>query len=53
VPTTAAGETPPPDTLGLWIVNGTVAIHDELRVEVYSNTNESVPIAFTYVLEAM
>jgi len=53
VPTTAAGETPPPDTLGLWIVNGTVTIHDELRVEVFSDTNEPVPIAFTYVLEAM
>jgi len=53
VPTTAAGETPPPDTLGLWIVNGTVGIHDELRVEVYSDTNESVAIAFTYMLEAM
>jgi len=53
VPTTAAGETPPPDTLGLWIVNGTVGIHDQLRVEVYSDTDESVAIAYTYVLEAM
>ncbi|GAH41872.1 unnamed protein product, partial [marine sediment metagenome] len=53
VPTTAAGETPPPDTLGLWIVNGTVGIHDELRVEVYSDTDESVAIAYTYMLEAM
>ena len=53
VPTTAAGETPPPDTLGLWIVNGTVVIHDALRVEVYSNTNENVAIAYTYVLEEM
>lgn len=53
VPTTAAGETPPPDTLGLWIVNGTVVIHDILRVEVYSDTNENVAIAYTYVLEEM
>jgi len=53
VPTTAAGETPPPDTLGLWIVNGTVVVHDTLRVEVYSDTSENVAIAFTYVLEAM
>lgn len=53
VPTTAAGETPPPDTLGLWIVNGTVVIHDALRVEVHSDTNENVAIAYTYVLEAM
>jgi len=53
VPTTAAGETPPPDTLGLWIVNGTVVIHDTLRVEVYSDTSENVAIAYTYVLEAM
>ena len=43
----------PPDTDGLWIVNGTLAIHDELRVEVYSDTDEAVAIAFTYVLEAM
>lgn len=53
VPTTAGVETPPPDTLGLWIVNGTVAIHDTLRVEVYSDTNENVAIAYTYMLEAM
>lgn len=53
VPTTAAGETPPPDTLGLWIVDGTIGIHDTLRVEVYSDTNENVAIAYTYMLEAM
>ncbi len=53
VPTTAAGETPPPDTLGLWIVNGTLVIHDTLRVEVYSNTSENVAIAYTAILEAM
>jgi len=53
VPTTAAGETPPPDTNGLWIVNGTLVIHDLLRVEVHSNTNEIVGIGYTYILEAM
>jgi hypothetical protein len=45
--------TTPPDTDGLWIVNGTVGIHDTLRVEVYSDTNESKAIAYTYMLEAM
>jgi len=53
IPTTAGAETPPPDTLGLWIVNGTVVIHDTLRVEVHSDTNENVAIGYTYVLEAM
>lgn len=53
VPTTAGVETPPPDTLGLWIVNGTVVIHDTLRVEVYSDTNEAVDIGYTAILEAM
>lgn len=53
VPTTAAGETPPPDTLGLWIINGTLVIHDTLRVEVYSDTNENVAIGYTAILEAM
>lgn len=45
--------TTPPDTDGLWIVNGTVGIHEALRVEVYSDTNESVAIAYDYMLEAM
>jgi len=53
VPATVGPETAPPDTLGLWIVNGTIAIHDELRVEVYSDTNENVAIGFTYMLEEM
>ncbi len=45
--------TTPPDTDGLWIVNGTLGIHDTLRVEVYSDTSESKAIAYTYMLEAM
>jgi len=53
VPTTAGTETPPPDTDGLWIVNGTLVIHDLLRVEVHSSINENVAIGFTYILEAM
>jgi len=53
VPTTVGVETPPPDTDALWIVNGTVALHDDLRVEVYSDTNEDVAIAYTYVTGAI
>ena len=53
VPTTAGTETPPPDTDGLWIVNGTLVIHDLLRVEVHSSVNENVAIGYTYILEAM
>jgi len=53
VPTTAAGETPPPDTNGLPIVNGTWVIHDLLRVEVHSSVNEIVAIGYTYILELM
>jgi len=41
------------DTNGLWIVNGTVGIHEALRCEVYSNTDESVAIDYDYMLEAM
>lgn len=45
--------TTPPDTDGLWIVNGTVGIHEALRCEVYSDTDESVAIDYDYMLEAM
>ncbi len=41
------------DTDGLWIVNGSVAIHEALRVEVESDTDESVAIAYDYSLESM
>ncbi len=38
---------------GLWIIAGTVGIHEALRVEVYSSTNESVAIGYDVMLEAM
>jgi len=41
------------DPDGLWIVAGRVGIHEALRVEVYSDTSESVAIAYDYILEAM
>lgn len=41
------------DPDGLWIVNGTVGIHDVLSVAVYSDTNENVAIGYTAILEAM
>lgn len=41
------------DPDGLWIVNGTLVIHDTLKVVVDSNTSESVAIEYTAVLEAM
>ncbi|GAI15259.1 unnamed protein product, partial [marine sediment metagenome] len=55
VPTTTGVETPPPDTLGLWIVNGTVALHADLRVEVYNNTpaDDGKAIGYTYVTGAI
>ncbi|MBA7615790.1 hypothetical protein ES703_23076 [subsurface metagenome] len=53
VPTTVGVETPPPDTDALWIVNGTVAVHDDMRVEVYSDTDEDVAIGYTYATGAI
>ncbi len=41
------------DTDGLWIVNGSVSIHEALRVEIESDTSESVAIAYDYSLESM
>ena len=41
------------DPDGLWIVNGTIGIHEALRCEVYSDTDESVAIDYDYMLEAM
>lgn len=38
---------------GLWIISGVLGIHEALRVEVYSTTNESVAIAYDYMLEVM
>ncbi|GAH53727.1 unnamed protein product, partial [marine sediment metagenome] len=41
------------DPDGLWIVNGTVGLHDVLSVAVYSDTNEGKAIGYTAMLEAM
>jgi hypothetical protein len=38
---------------GLIIVAGMLGIHEALRVEVYSSTNESVAIGYDYMLEVM
>jgi len=40
------------DPDGLWIVNGTVGIHDVLSVAVYSDNSEDVAIGYTAMLEA-
>jgi hypothetical protein len=43
------------DPDGLWIVNGTVGIHEALRVEVYSedSSDNGKSIGYDYMLEAM
>ncbi len=41
------------DPDGLWIITGTLAIHEVLRVEVYSSTNEAVVLNYDYMLEVM
>lgn len=41
------------DPDGLWVVQGVVGIHEALRVEVYSDTNESKAIGYDYMLEVM
>jgi len=41
------------DPDGLWIVNGTVGLHDVLSVAVYSDNSEDVAIGYTAMLEAM
>ena len=43
------------DPDGLWIVNGTVGIHEILRVEVTSNkaTDDGAAIEYDYMMEAM
>jgi len=40
------------DPDGIWVVQSVVAIHEVLRVEVESDTNESVAIGYDYILEA-
>lgn len=43
------------DPDGLWIVNGTIGIHEALRVEVESNNvgDNGLAIDYNYMLEAM
>ena len=43
------------DPDGLWVVNGTVGIHEALRVELQSNraADNGVAIDYDYMLEAM
>jgi len=41
------------DPDGLWIVQAAVGIHEAVRVEVESDTSESVAIAYDYSLESM
>ena len=43
------------DPNGLWIVNGTVGIHEVLRVEVYSNqaSDDGIAVDYDYMLEAI
>ena len=43
------------DPDGLWIVNGTVGIHDVLRVELESNniTDNGKAVDYNYMLEVM
>jgi len=46
---------PGTDPDGLWIINGTVSIHQELRVELYSNdpADDGAAVDYDYMLEAM
>ena len=43
------------DPNGLWIVNGTVGIHEVLRVEIYSNqaSDDGIAVDYDHMLEAM
>jgi len=43
------------DPDGLWIINGTVGIHEALRVEVESNNaaDNGLAVNYDYMLEAM
>lgn len=43
------------DPNGLWIINGTVGIHDVLRVELLSNNagDDGAIVRYDYMLEAM
>ncbi|GAJ05586.1 unnamed protein product, partial [marine sediment metagenome] len=41
------------DLDGLWVVNGSLVIHDILSVAIYSDTDESKAVGYTCCLEAM
>lgn len=41
------------DPDGLWIVNGTVGLHDVLSVAIYSDIDEGKAVGYTAMLEAM
>lgn len=41
------------DPDGLWIVNGTIGIHEQITVEVTSDTDDDVAVGYDYLLEAM
>lgn len=43
------------DPDGLWIINGTLAIHEALRVELFSNNvlDDGAVVAYDYMMEAM
>ena len=38
---------------GIWLIDSAVGIHEALRVEIESDTNESVAITYDYMLEAI
>lgn len=43
------------DPDGLWIINGTLTIHEALRVELHSNNaaDDGAPVEYNYMMEAM
>ena len=43
------------DPVGLWIVNGTIGIHEVLRVTLQSNAvaDDGQPVDYDYLFEAM
>lgn len=41
------------DPDGLWIVNGTIGIHEQITVGVTSDTDDGIAVGYDYMLEAM
>lgn len=41
------------DPDGLWIVNGIIGIHEQITVDVTSDTDDGVAVGYDYMLEAM